>query len=121
MTACINENTNIVKMLINNGADINRQDSYGATPLIEASFRGHPEIVSLLLENGVDVTVVDRDGYTALMIAIEYENTEIVTLIKNHINRLISLVIKKGRTKKRDKPLVPYAHRETIYYIASFF
>ena len=33
----------------------------------------------------------------------------------------IALIVKKGLTQKKDKPLVPYAHREIIHRIASFF
>ena len=120
MTACINEHTNIVKMLINNGADINRQDNNnGATPLIEASFRDNPEIVSLLLENGADVNIIDKWGDSAITKAIEYENTEVVTLIKNHINKIVSLIIKKGRTKD-EIPLLPNSHKDIVYRVLSF-
>ena len=108
-------------MLIDNGANINWKDCDGVTAINGVSFRGNPEIASLLLDNGADANIKDNWGDSAITKAIEYENTEILILIKNHINRMVSLVIKKGRTKKRDKPLVPYAHKETIYYIASFF
>jgi serine/threonine-protein phosphatase 6 regulatory ankyrin repeat subunit B len=120
MLACLSKNINIIKMLIDNGANINWKDSEGVTAINQASFREKPEIVSLLLDNGADANIKDKWGDSAITKAIEYENTEILTLIKNHINRMVSLVIKKGRTKD-EIPLVPYAQRETIYHIASFF
>lgn len=41
----------IVKMLIENGAEINAQDDKGWTALSEAAYRGHADIVELLLKN----------------------------------------------------------------------
>ena len=119
MTACNNENTNIVQILIDNGANINWKDSDGVTAINEASFREKPEIVSLLLDNGADMNAADKWGDTALTKAIEYENTDIVRLIKNHINRMVSLVIKKGRTKD-EIPLVPHSHKDIAYCIALY-
>ena len=43
-------NTEIVRLLLDNGADPNIRNDYGMTALIAASSRGHNEIVKLLLE-----------------------------------------------------------------------
>ncbi|NIO39396.1 MAG: hypothetical protein GTO41_03825, partial [Burkholderiales bacterium] len=43
----------VVKLLIEAGADVNAKDSfYNATPLTWAGLSGHQEIVELLKENG---------------------------------------------------------------------
>ena len=107
-------------MLIDNGANINWKDNGGWTALIKAIVLGYVDIVKMLMEKGADANIKDKWGDSAITKAIEYENTEILTLIKNHINRMVSLVVKKGRTKG-DKPLVPCAHREIIHRIVSFF
>ena len=88
-----------------------------------------PDIVSILLKKGADVNIMSNTIGTALMWATFRERTEIVILIENHIRRdkisketnITSLIVKKGLTQKGDKPLVPYAHREMIRHIASFF
>ena len=82
--------------------------------------KGNIEIVSMLLEKGADVNATDCHGFTALMSARWKKHKEIVSIIKRYINRTISLVIKKGRTKD-EKPLMSSAHIETIYRISSFF
>jgi hypothetical protein len=92
--------------------------------------------VEILLKNGADVNAVTKNGYTALKLVnirscFRYSNHSkaITALIKKYIRRTelmnqtlkTALIIKKGLTKKKDKPLMPYAHREIIHRIASFF
>ncbi|MFH1066800.1 MAG: ankyrin repeat domain-containing protein [bacterium] len=61
------KNVKAVEALLKRGADVNAQDQYGRTPLIEASGRGYgEEIAKLLLEAGADVKSKDRWGRTAL-------------------------------------------------------
>jgi ankyrin repeat protein len=44
----------IVQLLLDHGADANREDSHGSTPLHLASQEGHDHIVRLLLNHVVD-------------------------------------------------------------------
>ncbi len=59
-------NINIVKLLINNGANVNSKNSSGQTPLIIASSLGHREVVQYLLEKNATINIRDRNGKTAL-------------------------------------------------------
>lgn len=76
-------NTEIVKLLLSKGADVNAKDKavYGGTALMAAANRGHTEIVKLLLSKGADVNAKDEAGGTALMAAAGNGNTEIVNLL----------------------------------------
>ena len=122
------EYTDFVNILLERGADVNAKDRYGFTALKLASQNGNTEIVNILLDRGADVLAVDKYGDTALSVANKNGYTEIVKLI-NHYRRIelmkqilkTALIIKKGLTQKEDKPLMPSAHRETIYRIACFF
>ena len=133
MVACDKGFTEIVSLLVDKGADVNVKDKWKRTALMFACQGGYTEIVNILLEKGADTNVIMRDyddlrSWTALDIAKKYVHKEIVSLIVNYQRRpelmkhllKIALVVKKGRTKG-DKPLVPCAHRETIYRIACFF
>ena len=115
---------NIVLYLLEKGADVNaKQHCYncqGVTALMKASNQGHAEIVKILLENGADVDCKSAIGNTALMKAREKGHVTIVALIKNHIYRMICLVIKKGR-KKNKNPLVTHSRKDIAQHIASFF
>jgi uncharacterized protein len=59
--------TEIVKAMLDKGALLNVQDSYGKTPLHRAAFGGHDDIVEALLQKGADVDITDNDGRTPLM------------------------------------------------------
>ena len=78
LEAVKNNRYNIVKLLLEKGADLNRNDSYRRTALMYAIIFNNIEIVKLLLEKGANV---DSDRKTALMYAIETKNIEIVTLL----------------------------------------
>ena len=116
--------------LLENSTDVNQRDDNGDTPLIVASINGHTETVAMLLEKGADVNAKGRRGETPHDLACRNGHPNIVLLIKNHIRRTelmkqilnTALIVKKGKrlTQKVNKPLVPYAHREMIYCIATF-
>lgn len=59
--------TDIVKLLIKHGANIDIKDNYGRTALIEAcDYGGHTGIAALLLEHGADVNIISKEGNIAL-------------------------------------------------------
>ena len=68
-------------VLIDAGADINKESVLG-TPLMNASTnRWNEEIINLLIKYGVDVNKTDKDGRTALFYAFSSGNDDIVTLL----------------------------------------
>ena len=66
-----NGHIDIVKLLIDRGADVNAVTGYGATPLWLAAVRGKPDIAKLLISKGADIDtaiakaeVGERSGMT---------------------------------------------------------
>jgi ankyrin repeat protein len=57
---------NIIKMLLEKGADVNKKSYDGFTPLHIAAQYGFDEIVKLLVDNGADVTIKTSEEQTAL-------------------------------------------------------
>lgn len=73
-----------VRLLVELGADVNRQDERsGKTPLVAACFLENEElacqIARCLLNNGADVGRKDREGLTALMQACRLGKRKVVT------------------------------------------
>ena len=64
--------------------DLNQQDEYGFTPLIEAAIAGKNDTAKLLLEHGADPNGEDMTGGTALHWACENENIPLATLLLSH-------------------------------------
>ena len=76
----------VVKLLLDNGADPNKAASGGEkwtrTPLLVASSKGHKDVVQLLLNEGADPNMVDREGNTPISLAARYGYKNVVKLLK---------------------------------------
>lgn len=74
--------TEIVKSLVNAGADINaRRDAYfGSTALMEAGVRNDPDLARWLLDQGADLHRRDTLGDTPLNWAAYYGHQDLVAL-----------------------------------------
>ena len=60
----------ILRCLIENGADVNGVNKVKHTPLMIAAIRGHINALTLLIKHGADVDLQDSDGYKALHFAV---------------------------------------------------
>jgi len=57
----------VVKFLVDKGADVNARDLIKSTPLLWAAGFGKPETVAFLLSKGSDVKATDDNGWTPLI------------------------------------------------------
>jgi ankyrin repeat protein len=71
-------------MLLENGADANRRNDRGQTPLGGVAFKGYEEIVALLLEHGADIDADNGGGMTPLMFAAMFGRTKVVEQLQTH-------------------------------------
>ena len=69
-TSEVGDDPRLLRLTLENGADVRSLDSYNGTGLIRAADRGHVEIVSVLLQTDIDVDHVNNLGWTALLEAI---------------------------------------------------
>ena len=74
--ACVYEQHEAVKLLIQAGADVNLTEKKARTPLHWACYNGNIDIVKLLIDNGANALIKDKDGKIAKDIAKAegYEN-----------------------------------------------
>ncbi|KAL7802862.1 ankyrin repeat-containing domain protein [Trichoderma afarasin] len=82
--ASANKHEDVVKLLLEGGANINSKSfgSYtGQTPLLHAAVNGNVAIAKLLLENGAMVDLRDRGGMTPLAFAAESGHEGVAQLL----------------------------------------
>ncbi|XP_056426457.1 KN motif and ankyrin repeat domain-containing protein 2 isoform X2 [Hyla sarda] len=85
MLAVSHGRLDVVRALLQCGADVNVQDHDGSTALMCACEHGHVDIVSLLLAvPSCDMALTDNDGSTALSIALEAGQNDIAMLLYAH-------------------------------------
>ncbi len=60
----------MMRLLIDRGANVNTASSQGITPLHEAAMRGQKNAIDLLVARGADVNARDEKGNTALLWAL---------------------------------------------------
>jgi ankyrin repeat protein len=68
-SATASNNTDIAKILLEAGANVNVAQVSGLTPLHSAAHHGNIELIILLLEAGADVSATTDDGKTAAEMA----------------------------------------------------
>jgi ankyrin repeat protein len=85
--ACGSGHTEIVKVLLANGADIHSEKPApgGGTLLHESAAKGQVDIMKQLLVKGADVYAKDDEGRTPLDVAQAANQAEIVTLLKAYM------------------------------------
>ncbi|NXL60632.1 MYPT2 phosphatase, partial [Chordeiles acutipennis] len=69
--ACIDENLDMVKFLVENGANVNQQDNEGWTPLHAVASCGYLNIAEYLISHGANVAAVNSEGEVPSDIAEE--------------------------------------------------
>ncbi|VDI46316.1 Hypothetical predicted protein [Mytilus galloprovincialis] len=71
----------IVRMLLDRGADLKAIDRYGQSSLMKACTHGYIGIVKMLVDRGADCNKCDSLGQSPVMIACEHGYTEIVKFL----------------------------------------
>ena len=75
------DDAELVRRLLEAGADVAVANDYGATPMSEAAVVGQRAVLDALLDAGADVDSPNADGQTALMVVARGGNTAAAKLL----------------------------------------
>ncbi|NNF84361.1 MAG: hypothetical protein HKM29_04310 [Deltaproteobacteria bacterium] len=79
--AAVFDQPEIVRLLLDSGADMHAANRFGAMPFHQAAYAGHRRIVEMLLERGEKVDMKDGDDRTALHLTAWNNRHEIALLL----------------------------------------
>lgn len=75
----------VIELLLNHGANVNRQTPWGSTPLQDAAYLGHVGVVQALLKHGACACIEDQDGRNAWDVALAEREEGALNVIKDHV------------------------------------
>lgn len=76
-----------VKLLLQNGAEVNAVTDVGVSPLHRAIYNGDEQIVVHLLEAGANPEMKDKWGNSAVSLAAKSANVNLLTVLQTHLAR----------------------------------
>jgi ankyrin repeat protein len=82
--ASLHDHFNIMRLLIQRGADVTSQDNLNSTPLHLAALRGGTDSVELLIEHGADVNTPNKENSAPLHLASYVVSAESVQSFIQH-------------------------------------
>ncbi|MDE1153754.1 MAG: ankyrin repeat domain-containing protein [Micavibrio sp.] len=110
--------TEMAKLLVERGADINSRNNGGNTPLMLAAMHGDVELIRYLSDKGADINAIGSGGWTALFMAAQGGHTEVAKVL---LEKGIDFSVKDkawGRTAQQVAEVSH--HMDTAAVIAEF-
>jgi len=96
--ACISNRFELVKKIVELGADVNLKDLYQKNALHCAVIVGSIEITALLLNRKVNVNEPEKRGFTAL----DFAKANVIGLSQDKVDQLLGLLTSNGAKTKND-------------------
>lgn len=92
--ACHNDNVELVKFLVDNGADVEAKTNEGWRPIHCAAYWGNIEVVSFLIKFGANINALTHGNNTCLHFAVQRYERKLLELLIYH--PLMYLEVKNG-------------------------
>ena len=83
MEAVAGNHADVIRLLTQNGADVNERDVLNRTPLHVACMWGFVEVADLLIKLGAKTDALDMTDQTPLMVAEQNGNSNMVEFLKS--------------------------------------
>ena len=81
----------LVSELLSKGAEIDKQDRFGYTPLMLAVKRGHTAVTRFLIDQGANLEIRNLHHFTALMLASFLGNTTMIKLLLKSGSNILAI------------------------------
>lgn len=81
VSAIFSNDSSKIRLLLDQGIDVNDCGFFNISPLIRAALYGKSEALQTLIECGADKNIKDKQGRTALELAKKYNHPRIVEIL----------------------------------------
>jgi len=109
--ACFNGKTNIVKWLIELGADVNQPNSKKESPIHVCCHLQNQELIELLLDKGARIDIQDSSGKNPIEIARIKGNKKIIELLSNQDPFRL---VRNGKFEQLKKWAIPFNNKTVV-------
>ena len=109
--------SSLVKRMVDLGADIEKRDIYGRTPLLYASRYGQFEAVKELLACGADINAYDLDGSTPIRHAVVFNYHQLISILLS--NPFLRFEADDGSKSKFFSDIVLYSTVPTLVVLGN--
>ena len=62
LIAVLHKKTDVIRLLLQNGADVNKRDRSGFTPVHEAAMWNKTEVIAMLINHGASINITNNEG-----------------------------------------------------------
>jgi ankyrin repeat protein len=122
---CLSESNeeDLIRLLINKGADVNHVDLSGLTPLFYAIYRGIPSIVKILLDSNADYKYENFLGYSPFRYALgclSYSNPNEEDIYFERLS-IVEILLEKFQYNKIELKYAIIGYTPNIPYLFPLF
>jgi Fem-1 family protein b len=101
-TVAAKNNFEMVKLLVEHGADVNHTTKTNSTPLRGACYNGNIDMARYLIENGADIHIAKENNETNLMLSVSRKHLSMVAYLVDELNCDVNMCSKDGRSSLYD-------------------
>ena len=95
-------NFEIVKLLVEHGANVNHTTKTNSTPLRGACYSGNVDMARYLIENGADIHITKENNDTNLMVSVYQKHLNVVTYLVDELRCDVNVCDGYGRSSLYD-------------------
>jgi len=101
VAAAVN-NFQMVKLLVEHGADVNHTTKTNSTPLRSACYNGNVDLARYLIDNGADVHIAKENNDTNLAVSVYRKHLKMATYLVDELGCDVNLCDNDGRSPLYD-------------------